>query len=522
HYRYSIWYRLSHPLSIGQIQFDQDQSPIALEPFTFSPYNTQNTITYYEAFWGLYLPITTTFRVCDIWRSFWVQRLLWDIGGRLVFGRSTIKQVRNSHSFIKDMNDEYQLYHQSGSSVRFLVSWSSSQRLLSKRIGQLARDIAQAGFWQPKEVDIMNAWLADLHSVGYSFPSIVLPFSSSSPSIIQKRAAVCVTGFAECIQEAWVPTYSTICNHLQGDIDVFLFLSSSRKSKTNLFDINLKQIRSYLDSTVTILYEDRIIDPHIPLNCKKFYNPNMDRSHVMPYYQQLWGLAECFDLVKEYEQKMNIRYEFLIRARSDSVLDKVPRTLEPQNNLTLVIPNEYDFGGYNDRFAIGSMSIMKKYMRRWHDLSRCYVENLHAESFLKLFLNRFNISVQLIKRTNIEVQIRKIYEPHLYPNAPVLPLFKQIFGNYSNEVCSVGFEANPLHDNYLKEFENYCLKRNWRVKIFTSTAVSIIETNLTFYTKPGNEANNQWGKSLEASGKKSSISVPSIDIVSWFKRAVLN
>ncbi|CAF1485795.1 unnamed protein product, partial [Rotaria sordida] len=124
--------------------------------------------------------------------------------------------------------------------------------------------------------------------------------------------------------------------------------------------------------------------------------------------------------------------------------------------------------------------------------------------------------------TNIGIQIRKLYEPHLYPNARVLPLFEQIFGNHSNEVCSVGFEANPIHDNYLKEFENYCLKRNWRVKIFTSTAVSIIETNLTFYIEPGNEANNQWGASLERSRKKASITVPSIDIVSWFKRTVLD
>ena len=44
---------------------------------------------------------------------------------------------------------------------------------LLKELAQLARDIAQAGFWQSKEIDIMDAWLADLHSVGYSFPSIV-------------------------------------------------------------------------------------------------------------------------------------------------------------------------------------------------------------------------------------------------------------------------------------------------------------------------------------------------------------
>jgi hypothetical protein len=123
--------------------------------------------------------------------------------------------------------------------------------------------------------------------------------------------------------------------------------------------------------------------------------------------------------------------------------------------------------------------------------------------------------------TNIGIQIRKLYEPHLYPNAPVLPLFQEIFGNHSNEVCSVGFEANPLHNNYLKDFENYCLKRNWRVKIFTSTAISIIETNLTFYTEPGNEGNNQWGASLEADSKKTKITIPSINIVSWFRKIVL-
>jgi len=126
--------------------------------------------------------------------------------------------------------------------------------------------------------------------------------------------------------------------------------------------------------------------------------------------------------------------------------------------------------------------------------------------------------------TNIGVQIRKVYEPHLYPDAPVLPLFKEIFGNHSDKVCSVGFEANPLHDSYLKEFESYCLRRNWRVKIFTSTAVSISERNLTLFTEPGNEKNNQWGASLEVRRGPNSgnVTIPSIDIVTWFKTTVLN
>jgi len=124
--------------------------------------------------------------------------------------------------------------------------------------------------------------------------------------------------------------------------------------------------------------------------------------------------------------------------------------------------------------------------------------------------------------TNIGIQIRKLYEPFLYPNAFVFPLFQQIFGNHTREVCSIGFEANPAHDSYLKQFENYCLKRKWRVKIFTSTAVSISNKNVSFYTQPANILYNQWGSSLRADPNKTEITVSSIDIASWFKEKVLN
>jgi hypothetical protein len=115
--------------------------------------------------------------------------------------------------------------------------------------------------------------------------------------------------------------------------------------------------------------------------------------------------------------------------------------------------------------------------------------------------------------TNIGIQIRKVYGPHLYPGALILPIFREIFINYSNEVCSIGFEANPVHTDYLKQFGNYCLKRNWRVKIFTSTAVSIVQKNVTFYMEPEAAIYNQWGASLIARGKTTNVTVPSIDIV---------
>ena len=124
--------------------------------------------------------------------------------------------------------------------------------------------------------------------------------------------------------------------------------------------------------------------------------------------------------------------------------------------------------------------------------------------------------------TNIAIQIRKLYQPHLYPDAPVLPLFREVFGNVSDDVCSVGFEANPVHDSYLKEFEQFCREQHWRVQIFRSTAVSTEEKNgTTFYIEPKNNISNQWGASLYKGKDTSAITIPTINIVSYIRNVVL-
>ena len=61
--------------------------------------------------------------------------------------------------------------------------------------------------------------------------------------------------------------------------------------------------------------------------------------------------------------------------------------------------------------------------------------------------------------TNIGVQIRKLFEPDLYPNATVHQLFNKYFGDINERtahgICAVGFEPNPSHTSLLKG--NYAL-----------------------------------------------------------------
>ena len=56
--------------------------------------------------------------------------------------------------------------------------------------------------------------------------------------------------------------------------------------------------------------------------------------------------------------------------------------------------------------------------------------------------------------SNIGIQVRKLFEPHLYPKAKVHKIFDHFFGQAEfreiSDICVVGFEPNPNHTTYLK------------------------------------------------------------------------
>jgi hypothetical protein len=113
-------------------------------------------------------------------------------------------------------------------------------------------------FRNQKKFKIRNAWINDLYLFGYTFP-IIISSSSCFSSITYKRVTICVTGLTECIEEAWIKNYLHIRNILLCDIDTFIFLSSSINSGPIPLPIRLKEIYSYMTTTITIIYEDRNI-----------------------------------------------------------------------------------------------------------------------------------------------------------------------------------------------------------------------------------------------------------------------
>lgn len=154
------------------VSFDSNAKPVLLPKGIMAPYNSQNTLHLYDAFWGLLLPQTVAFRVCDIWRGYWTQRLLWEIDGNLAFFPPNAFTFRNAHNYLEDFIDEKQLYHDSGRFVNYLKAWRSNKKHFFDRVIDLSFSLVSENFWESDDTLLVKYWLMDLVSIGYKPPTI--------------------------------------------------------------------------------------------------------------------------------------------------------------------------------------------------------------------------------------------------------------------------------------------------------------------------------------------------------------
>jgi len=104
--------------------------------------------------------------------------------------------------------------------------------------------------------------------------------------------------------------------------------------------------------------------------------------------------------------------------------------------------------------------------------------------------------------SNVGIQIRKLYEPSKYEGAKIHPVFDKYFHRRIQSlnsslpyICAVGFEPNPNHENKLKALNDAYNKCQWKVEIFSKTAVSDQKGATTFFSD--HDAKNlEWGGTI--------------------------
>lgn len=151
-------YRLVFPGT--DVTFDPGASAVLLEPGTWCPFNSQNTLWFVEAFPLLYLPFHCSSRISDIWRGLVAQRALWLAGHGLAFHTATLRQARNPHDLTRDFADETALYLQNRAVAACLDR--AADRLGGAALADAGRalwlTLVDAGFLPAAETALVERW----------------------------------------------------------------------------------------------------------------------------------------------------------------------------------------------------------------------------------------------------------------------------------------------------------------------------------------------------------------------------
>ena len=156
-------YRLTYPLPIN---FEL-KAKLALGKNAWSPFNSQNTHWFKEAFPLMYLPSYCSFRMTDIWRSYVAQRISWECGWSVLYHEPTVWQQRNDHNLMKDFEDEIPGYTNNFNICKELQSLNlkAGQAHIYENLITCYQKLIDINVIGKEEMILLNAWISDLKKV---------------------------------------------------------------------------------------------------------------------------------------------------------------------------------------------------------------------------------------------------------------------------------------------------------------------------------------------------------------------
>ena len=133
----------------------------------WSPFNTQSTWWWPMVYPLLYIPSYSSFRMCDIWKSFVAQRCLWELDCGVVFHPAEVVQDRNPHNIMRDFEDEIPGYSFNEKIVDCLASLeldSGVNNVMSNLI-KCYESMVQEGFLPDEEMILVEAWKNEIDAL---------------------------------------------------------------------------------------------------------------------------------------------------------------------------------------------------------------------------------------------------------------------------------------------------------------------------------------------------------------------
>ena len=140
---------------------------VALLAGSWSPFNSQNTTWWRDAFPLLYLPAYCSFRMTDIWRSFIAQAIAWTNNWAILFHGPTVRQQRNEHDLMRDFKDEVPGYLNNGSICEALgnLALRPGTDKIKDNLRVCYEKLVSMGVIDRQELELLDAWIADLEEI---------------------------------------------------------------------------------------------------------------------------------------------------------------------------------------------------------------------------------------------------------------------------------------------------------------------------------------------------------------------
>lgn len=156
-------YRLTYPLPMNF----EIKERLALGKNAWSPFNSQNTHWFKEAFALMYLPSYCSFRMTDIWRSYVAQRISWECGWSILYHEPTVWQERNAHNLMKDFEDEIPGYSNNLNICKELqaLNLKPGKDNISENLVTCYQKLIDINVIGKEEMTLLKAWISDLSNL---------------------------------------------------------------------------------------------------------------------------------------------------------------------------------------------------------------------------------------------------------------------------------------------------------------------------------------------------------------------
>jgi hypothetical protein len=131
----------------------------------WAPFNSQVTVWPSHLAALMYLPVTCSFRMTDIWRGFIAQRILQEINGGILIPGALAYQERNEHNLLSDFAQEVEGYVGYERFIDILDSLEISGKSLTEALRLTYESLIEASFFTSNERIYLEAWITDVEAV---------------------------------------------------------------------------------------------------------------------------------------------------------------------------------------------------------------------------------------------------------------------------------------------------------------------------------------------------------------------